>query len=78
MCIVLQGVNASSSVPITIRQYGLLSASTTVAVTNNYVCMTKISLVAFTGATWLQPAASLPLYAPSTAGLAVLQVTVIV
>lgn len=51
-----------------------MTASTTVSVVATYVCLTKISLVAYTGATWLSPPASTSPIASVTAQLQPLQV----
>jgi hypothetical protein len=69
-----QGVNAGVTIPVSIPQVGSMTASTTVSVVATYVCLTKISLVAYTGATWLSPPASISPIASVTAQLQPLQV----
>lgn len=71
---VLQGVNAGVNIPVSIQEAGSMTASTTVSVVATYVCLTKISLVAYTGATWLSPPASISPIASVTAQLQPLQV----
>ena len=51
-----------------------MTASTTVNVEATYVCLTKITLMAYTGATWLIPPASISPIASVTAQLQPLQV----
>ncbi len=70
----LQGVNAGVNIPVSIQEAGSMTASTTVSVVATYVCLTKISLVAYTGATWLSPPASISPIAAVTAQLQPLQV----
>ena len=71
---VLQGVNAGVNIPVSIQEAGSMTASSTVNVVATYVCLTKISLVAYTGATWLSPPASISPIASVTAQLQPLQV----
>ncbi|DBA74581.1 TPA: hypothetical protein ACH3X2_009453 [Trebouxia sp. C0005] len=69
----IQGVNAGVNIPVSIQQAGSMTASTTVSVVATYVCLTKISLVAYTGAVWLSPPASISPIASVTAQLQPLQ-----
>ncbi|DBB14474.1 TPA: hypothetical protein ACH3X3_004761 [Trebouxia sp. C0006] len=69
----IQGVNAGVNIPVSIQEAGSMTASTTVSVVATYVCLTKISLVAYTGATWLSPPASISPIASVTAQLQPLQ-----
>ncbi|KAL0035306.1 hypothetical protein WJX77_000193 [Trebouxia sp. C0004] len=69
----IQGVDAGVNIPVSIQQAGSMTASTTVSVVATYVCLTKISLVAYTGAAWLSPPASISPIASVTAQLQPLQ-----
>ena len=71
----MQGVSTGVDIPVSIDQVATLTASTTVSVVDTYVCLTKISLVAYTGATWLSPPASISPIASVTAQLKPLQVS---
>lgn len=71
----LQGVAVGTAIPISVvNAGGSLTASTNVDVVDTFVCLTKISLVAYTGATWLSPPASISPVASVTAQLQALQV----
>ena len=72
----LQGVSTGVDIPVSIVQVTTLTltASTTVSVVDIFVCLAKISLVAYTGATWLTPPASISPTASVTAQLKPLQV----
>lgn len=74
-CIYLQGVSAGiATVSVYQAQAGTLSASTSVSVVDTFTCLTKISVVAYTGAAWLSPPASISPQASITAPLLALQV----
>ena len=70
----MQGVTEGTDIQVAIQQKGSLTASTTVSVVKSYVCLTKISVVAYTGASWLSPPASINPVASVTAQLVPLQV----
>ena len=72
----VQGVSTGVAIPVSIVQVTTLTltASTTVSVVDTFVCLAKISLVAYTGATWLSPPASISPTASVTAQLKPLQV----
>lgn len=72
---VLQGVSTGVDIPVSITQVSTLTASTTVSVVDTFVCLTKISLVAYTGAKWLSLSASISPIASVTAQLQPLQVS---
>ena len=71
----MQGKGLGTAIPVFVVQAGTLTASTTVDVVNSFACLTKISLVAYTGATWLSPPASISPVASVTAQLRALQVS---
>ena len=62
------------NVQVGIQQVSAMTASTSVSVVDTYVCLAKISLVAYTGARWLSPPASISPVAAVTAQLQPLQV----
>ena len=75
MCLVtMQGLSAGSGIPIT-AQATALTANTAVQVVDSYVCLTKISVVAYTGGQWLQPPSTVGLYGTTTAALNAFQVS---
>lgn len=65
------------SIPVSITQVSSLTAGTTVSVVSTPVCLTKISVVAYTGASWLSPPASISPIGLTTAQLLPLQVTLL-
>ena len=75
LCMCLQGVSTGTNIPVYIQQVSSLTASTTVNVVSTFVCLTKISVVAYTGAAWLSPPASVSPVASVTAQLVALQVS---
>ena len=74
VCARMQGVSTSANIPVGIKQVSSLTASTTVSVVSTYACLTKISVVAYTGASWLSPPASISPIGAVTAQLLPLQV----
>lgn len=77
VCVPVQGVSTGTDVPVGIKQVSSLTASTTVSVVSTFACVTKISLVAYTGASWLRPPASISPIGAVTAQLLPLQVTLL-
>ncbi|KAL3148639.1 hypothetical protein ABBQ38_014062 [Trebouxia sp. C0009 RCD-2024] len=73
----IQGVSTGASIPVGIKQVSSLTAGTTVSVVSTYACLTKISVVAYTGASWLSPPASISPIGAVTAQLLPLQVTLL-
>lgn len=72
--VAMQGLSAGSSIPVT-AQATALTATTAVQVVDSYVCLTKISVVAYTGGQWLQPPSTVGLYGTTTAALNAFQVS---
>lgn len=77
MSVHVQGISTGASIPVGIKQVSSLTASTTVSVVSTYACLTKISVVAYTGASWLRPPASISPIGAVTAQLLPLQVTLL-
>ena len=75
LCVDVQGVSTGTDIAVAIRQVSSLTARTTVSVVSTPVCLTKISVVAYTGASWLSPPASISPIGLITAQLLPLQVT---
>ena len=72
--LIMQGLSAGSGIPVT-TQATALTATTAVQVVDAYVCLTKISVVAYTGGQWLQPPSTVGLYGTTTAALNAFQVS---
>lgn len=77
LCMHVQGKSTGTNIPVDINQVSSLTARTTVSVVNTPVCLTKISVVAYTGASWLSPPASISPLGSTTAQLMPLQVTLL-
>ena len=73
----MQGKSTGTNIPVIIKQVSSLTARTTVSVVSTPVCLTKISVVAYTGASWLSPPASISPIGSTTAQLLPLQVTLL-